>query len=125
MNWSLVPLMLGSIALGWLGWWLVGVLGPVLGLIEPPTWFSLTGGLAFIVGAIGFLGTVWYVLRPQVQVAPGDTSYRADGWVRVIEAGGYAVSAAISRVQSGLLATYVLGSIVTVAIVLLVRVALR
>jgi NADH-quinone oxidoreductase subunit L len=124
MNWSLVPLMLGALTLGY-PWW-VGWLPAQLGVTEPlPPLLSPTGGLAFILGATGFLVTAWYVLRPQTVLVAKPTSYLPDRWVRVIADGGYAVSEAFSRVQSGLLATYAFASIVTVAVVLLVRVSLR
>jgi hypothetical protein len=128
MNWALVPLMVGSIVLGWLGWtgWLPNVLAGPLGGVEPQAaLLSPTGGLAFILGAIGFLGAAWYVQRPSAALAPTETTYRADAWVRVIATGGYAVSAAFSRLQSGLLARYAFGSVVAVAIILLVRVSIR
>lgn len=126
MNWSLVPLMLGAILLGWAGPWLATALAGPLGTIEPlPPILNLTGGLAFILGAIGFLGAAWFVQRPEAQLARGETSYRADTWVRAIAAGGYAVSDWVSHLQSGLLALYAFGSIVAGAIILLVRVAIR
>jgi NADH-quinone oxidoreductase subunit L len=128
MNWSLVPLMLGSIGLGWLGW--VGWLGAALGdTVSPaevrPALLSPTGGLAFILGAIGFLGAIWYVLRPRTVIAAGATSYQPDGWVQAIANAGYAVSAGVSRVQSGLLVRYAFGTLIGIAIILLVRVAVR
>jgi len=52
------------------------------------------------------------------------TSYRPDRWVRVVAEGGYAVAAAVARVQTGLLAAYAFGTLLTIAIVLLVRVSL-
>lgn len=124
MNWSLVPLMVGAIVLGWLGW--TGLLqsaldGTVPSMALPPL-LNLTGGLAFILGAIGFLGAAWFVLRPRAALARGETSYRADAWVRAIAAGGYAVSDAFSRAQSGLLVRYAFGSVVAAAIILFVRV---
>jgi NADH-quinone oxidoreductase subunit L len=125
MNWALVPLMIGAIVLGWLGWWLESTLGPAVPSVGLPPILTPTGGLAFILGAIGFLGAAWYVQRPTAALAPTETSYRADVWVRVIANGGYAVSAAFSRLQSGLLARYAFGSIVAVAIILLVRVSIR
>ena len=116
--------MLGALTLGW-PWW-VGWLPAELGVTEPlPPLLSPTGGLAFILGATGFLVTTWYVLRPQTVLVARPTSYLPDRWVRVIADGAYAVSGALSRVQSGLLATYAFASILTVAVVLLVRVSLR
>ncbi|TME29432.1 MAG: NADH-quinone oxidoreductase subunit L, partial [Chloroflexi bacterium] len=54
MNWSIVPLMLGSIVLGYLGNWLRTVLSGPLGPMEPlPPVLNLTGGLAFTLGALG------------------------------------------------------------------------
>jgi hypothetical protein len=129
MNWSLVPLMLGSIGLGWLG--LVGWLGFALGdTVSPsevrPELFTLIGGVAFTLGIIGFLGAVfWYVFRPRTVIAAGETSYRPDAWVRAIADGGYAIADGLSRVQSGLLVRYVFGSLVGVAIILLVRMFVR
>ena len=128
MNGSLVPLMLGSLGLGWLGWlgWLAAALAGTAGPAEvrPPI-LSLTGGVAFILGGVGFLGAVWYVLRPRAVVAAGETSYRPDPWVQVIADVGYAVSEGVSRVQSGLLVRYAFGSLIGIAIILLVRVAVR
>jgi NADH-quinone oxidoreductase subunit L len=125
MNWSLVPLMVGSIVLGWFGYWLAGALAGPLGSVQTPTPpLTLVGGVAFILGAIGFLGATWYVLRPQMLLPASVTSYRPDRWVRVIAEGGYAVAAAVARVQTGLLAAYAFGTLLTIAIVLLVRVSL-
>jgi len=124
MNWSLVPLMIGSIVLGWAGYWLAGALAGPLGSVQtPPPPLTLVGGVAFILGAIGFLVAAWYVLRPQMVLPATITSYRPDRWVRVIAEGGYAVAAAVSRVQTGLLAMYALVSLLAVAIILLVRVS--
>jgi len=126
MNWSIVPLMLGSIVLGYLGNWLRTVLSGPLGPMEPlPPVLNLTGGLAFTLGALGFVVAVWYVRRPEYAAAPGETSYRADAWVRAIADAGYAASASLSRIQSGVLTRYVFGSVVAVAAILLIRVSLR
>jgi NADH-quinone oxidoreductase subunit L len=128
MNWSLIPLMAGSIGLGWIGWvgFLPAALAGPLGGIQPlPPLLNLTGGLAFIVGAVGFLGTAWYVQRPEQALAHTETSYRPDLWVRAIADAGYAVATGTSRLQSGLLARYAFGSILAIAIILLMRVALR
>ena len=128
MNWSLVPLMLGAVLLGWVGWlgWLPSVLaGPLGGIEKLPPLLNLTGGLAFILGGVGFLGAAWYVQRPQAVLVPGETSYRADVWVRAIADAGYATALGFSRLQSGLLARYAFGSLIAVAAILLIRVAVR
>lgn len=128
MNWSLVPLMVGAVLLGWVGWlgWLPSALeGPLGGIETLPPLLNLTGGLAFILGAVGFLAAAWYVQRPQAVLAPGDTSYRADAWVRAIADGGYAAALGFSRLQSGLLARYAFGSLIAVAVVVLVRLVAR
>ncbi len=126
MNWSLVPLMIGSIVLGWAGYWLATVLAGPLGSVQtPPPPLTVVGGVAFILGAIGFLGAVWYVLRPQMLLPASVTSYRPDRWVRAIADGGYAVAGAVSRAQTGLLAMYASVTLLAVAIVLLVRVGVR
>jgi NADH-quinone oxidoreductase subunit L len=127
MNWALVPLMVGSIVLGWLGWigWLPNVLTSV-GLPDahatPPT---VLGALAFVLGAIGFVASAWYVQRPQYAGAPTATSYRADAWVRGIAEAGYAVAGGLSRIQSGLLARYAFGSVLAVAVILVARLSAR
>ena len=125
MNWSLVPLMLGAIVLGWAGWWLESTLTGVVPSEGLPPILSPTGGLAFILGAVGFVGAAWYVQRPTAVLARGETSYRADMWVRAIADSGYVLSAGFSRMQSGLLARYAFGSVIAVAIILIVRVNLR
>jgi hypothetical protein len=128
MNWSLVPLMVGSIVLGWFGTWLATALTGPLGSFQPPAplpALTVTGGIAFILGAVGFVATAWYVLRPQILLARTVTSYRPDRWVRALADGGYAVAAAVSRLQTGLLATYAVATLLTIAVVLLVRVSLR
>jgi NADH-quinone oxidoreductase subunit L len=127
MNWSLVPLMIGALLLGWVGWlgWLPVALASALGGIEPlPPLLNLTGGLAFILGAVGFLVSAWYVQRPRAAEAPVDLGYRPDAWVRAIAGAGYAVADSLSRLQSGLLARYVFGSIIAVTAILLLRVSL-
>src|SRR2546421_4501763 len=126
MTWSIVPLRVGSVVLGWAGYWLRTVLEGRRGTIEPlPPLLNLTGGLAFILGAVGFVGAAWYVRRPTYAAAPTETSYRADAWVRAIAEAGYAATGALARVQSGVLSRYAFGSIVAVALILLVRVSLR
>jgi NADH-quinone oxidoreductase subunit L len=128
MNWSLIPLMLASLSVGWLagiGWLPAVLAGPLNGVASLPPALSGIGGLAFALGGAGFLGTAWYVQRPQAALAPTPTSYRADRWVRVIADGGYAVSDALSRVQSGLLVRYAFGSIVAVAVIVLLRIGIR
>jgi NADH:ubiquinone oxidoreductase subunit 5 (subunit L)/multisubunit Na+/H+ antiporter MnhA subunit len=126
MNWSIVPLMIGSVVLGWAGYWLRTALEGPLGPIEPlPPLLNLTGGLAFVLGAAGFVGAAWYVRRPSYVAAPTETSYRADAWVRAIADAGYAATGALARVQSGVLPRYAFGSILAVALILLVRVSVR
>src|SRR6266851_1246225 len=64
MNWSLVPLMVGAIAFGWLGSWLQATLAAPLGEIEalPPP-IDPRGLLAFALGAVGFGLAWWYFTR--------------------------------------------------------------
>ena len=71
------------------------------------------------------MGAARYVQRPTAALAGGETSYRADVWVRAIADSGYVLSGGFSRLQSGLLARYAFGSVIAVAIILLVRVNLR
>ena len=98
--------------------------GPLGSVQSPPPPLTLVGGVAFILGAIGFLAAAWYVLRPQMVLPETITSYRPDGWVRAIAEGGYAVAGAVSRVQTGLLAMYACATLLAIAIILLVRVSL-
>jgi NADH-quinone oxidoreductase subunit L len=125
MNWSLVPLMVGAIAFGWLGGWLQARLaGPVGDTEVLPGLITPVGLLAFVLGAAGFAIAWWYFTqRPEAAVAgaPAEPSYRAPGWVRAIADVGYAVSEALSRVQSGRLPQYALGSFIGLALIVLVR----
>ena len=134
MNWSLVPLMVGAIAFGWLGSWLQATLAPPLGEIEalpPPT--DPRGLLAFALGAVGFGLAWWYFTRsaeavamaPGQPVVEGEPTYRAAGWVSVLADAGYAVARSLSRVQSGGLPRYAMGSFIGLALILLVREAIR
>jgi NADH-quinone oxidoreductase subunit L len=128
MNWSLVPLMVGSVVFGYLGTFLIGRLGEVLGDIEPlPSPLNVTGLAAFALGAIGFAIACWYSMR-QPAAAPArasDTSYRAAGWVSALADAGYAVSKAVSHVQTGLLPRYAFGSVLAVAVILFARTLAR
>src|SRR5713226_7336442 len=74
MNWSLVPLMVGAIAFGWLGSWLQATLAPALGETEAlPALIDPRGLLAFALGALGFGLAWWYFTRraEAVAMAPG------------------------------------------------------
>jgi len=132
MNWSLVPLMVGAIAFGWLGVWLQGMLAAPLGEIEalPPP-IDPRGLLAFALGAVGFGLAWWYFTRRGEAVAPRqpeearEPSYRAAGWVTVLADAGYAVARGLSRVHSGGLPRYALGSFIGLALIVLVREAVR
>jgi NADH-quinone oxidoreductase subunit L len=129
MNWSLVPLMIGAIAFGYVGDWLREHLGGLVGETEPlPSPLDPRGLLAFALGAAGFAIAWWYAIRRPAAAAAGapvETSYAAAAWVRAIAEAGYAVSSRLSRVQSGALATYVLSSFIGLGVVLLIREALR
>jgi NADH-quinone oxidoreductase subunit L len=136
MNWSLVPLMVGAIAFGWLGSWLQAALAPTLGEIEAlPAPIDPRGLLAFALGAVGFGLAWWYFTRRAEAVAPAlgqpaedrQPTYRATAWVSVLADMGYAVARSLSRVHSGGLPRYALGSFIGLAVILLamVRVAMR
>jgi NADH-quinone oxidoreductase subunit L len=129
MNWALVPLMLGSIAFGWLGSLLIARLSGTIPVPEePPRTISPEGLIAFVLGAVGFAIAWWLTQRqPRPVAAPAgaDTTYRAAGWVAAIATLGYATAAAVSRAQSGLLARYAFGSFIALAAILLLRVGLR
>lgn len=129
MNFALVPLMIGSLVLGYLGGFLNTRLEPVFGTPEPlPGLISMPGLIAFALGAIGFAVSYMRVTRePSTAASPAyaEPSYRAAPWVGAIAGAGYAVSRGLARVQSGALATYVLGSFLGLALILLVRETLR
>src|SRR5258708_5334600 len=134
MNWSLVPLMVGAIAFGWLGSWLQATLAPALGETDAlPALIDPRGLLAFALGALGFGLAWWYFTRRAEAVAPAlrppdedrAPSYGAARWVSVLADAGYWASRSLSRVQSGGLPRYALGSFIGLALVLLVREAIR
>jgi NADH-quinone oxidoreductase subunit L len=124
MNWSLVPLMVGAVAFGYLGTWLQARLAAPsdeLDLLPGP--ITPIGLIAFALGAIGFGIAWWYATRraEAVAPAPSEPSYAAAGWVHAIAEVGYAVSDGLRRVQSGALATYAFGSFLALAIIMLAR----
>jgi NADH-quinone oxidoreductase subunit L len=135
MNWSLVPLAVGAIAFGYLGTWLQARLAAPLGQIEAlPSPVDPRGLVAFALGAIGFGLAWWYFtrraqavldMRPAAEVVEAAPTYRAAGWVRAIADAGYALADGLSRVHSGALPRYALGSFLGLAIILLVRVVVR
>jgi NADH:ubiquinone oxidoreductase subunit 5 (subunit L)/multisubunit Na+/H+ antiporter MnhA subunit len=133
MNWSLLPLIFGSITFGYLGGLLRTLMEPTLGEIEPlPGPLTVVGLVAFALGAIGFGAAWWFtVQRPRLQPAVAQSaaedqpSYRAAGWVRAIADLGSAISLAFSHLQSGLLARYAVGSLAGLAIVVLVALVAR
>ena len=128
MNWSLVPLMVGSVVSGYLGNGLIDRLSGPAGVIEPlPPLLNVTGGIAFILGAAGFLFSIWYFSRPPrvVEAPAGEPSYRADGWVGAIARAGYGVAGGLSQIQSGVLPRYALGTLAGLAIILIARVVVR
>ncbi|MGI9146352.1 MAG: NADH-quinone oxidoreductase subunit 5 family protein [Chloroflexota bacterium] len=127
MNWSLVPLMGGAIAFGYLGLWLKDRLATVLDTAEGlPGPITPIGLAAFVLGAIGFGLACWYFGR---QPAPAqdvrEPTYRPDGWVRAIAEAGYATANGLSRIQSGVLPRYALGSLMGLAIIVLARLVVR
>jgi NADH-quinone oxidoreductase subunit L len=134
MNWSLVPLMIGAIAFGWLGSWLQTRLAAPLGEIEalPPP-IDPRGLLAFALGAVGFGLAWWYFTRRASAGAPvlgqlapePEPTYGAAAWVGVLAEAGYAVARGLSRVHSGGLPRYALGSFIGLALIVLVREAIR
>jgi hypothetical protein len=112
-----------------LGGALIGRLSGPIGSIEPlPSPFAVTGWIAFLLGALGFLGAYWYALR-EPGAAPARaaaTSYAAAGWVSAIARGGYAVADdLVARAQSGVLPLYAFGSLLAVAVVLFLREVVR
>jgi NADH-quinone oxidoreductase subunit L len=133
MNWALVPLMVGAIGLGYPGGWLQTQLGSVLGDTEAlPGLITPIGLLAFALGAIGFGLAWWYfvarvpaaaIARPSAEVE--QPSYRPDAWVRAIAEAGSAAAGAGSRLQSGEMARYALGSFIGLAIIIVARVVAR
>jgi NADH-quinone oxidoreductase subunit L len=126
MNWALLPLMFGAITFGWLGPWLMQRLDGTVPAEQLPPPITPEGLLAFALGVIG-VSFAWWLSRPGERAAPvaGETSYRADSWVGSLANLGYAASAAVARMQSGLLARYAFGSFIAIAAVLLLRMTIR
>jgi len=127
MNWALLPLMFGAITFGWLGPWLMQHLDGTVPAEQLPPPITPEGLLAFALGVIG-ASFAWWLSRPGERAAPaaaGETMYRADSWVRSLANLGYAASAAVSRIQSGVLPRYAFGSFIAIAAVLLFRVTVR
>jgi NADH-quinone oxidoreductase subunit L len=129
MNWSLVPLMVGAIAFGYLGSWLqVRLAGPVPDHEALPGPITPIGLAAFALGAVGFVVAWWYVTRRAEAAAvsgPAEPSYRAPAWVGAIADAGYAIARGLSRAHSGALANYALGSFLGLSVLLLVRVLVQ
>jgi len=128
MNWSLVPLMVGSIAFGWMGGWLASRLDGPAGHIEViPTLIGLTpaGLAAFALGAVGFAFAWWYFARRPSPVPGVEPEYRAAPWVAAIATLGYSVAGWLSRVHNGVLPRYALGSLLAFGVVVLARVLVR
>jgi NADH-quinone oxidoreductase subunit L len=128
MNWSLVPLMVGATVFGYFGGPLRGALASVLGDSEGlPGPITLVGLAAFGLGAVGFSAACWYFTRPAATAEDerGEPSYQSDGWVTAIAAAGYAAAQGLSKIQSGILPRYALGSLVGLAIIVLARVVAR
>jgi len=122
--------MVGAISFGWFGVSLANALAGTLDTVEHvPGIFELSvqGGIAFALGALGFVAAWWYTTqRPISAAAPaiGDDSYRAATWVAAIADAGYATSRWLVRVHSGLLPRYAFASFVALAAIVLLRVVL-
>jgi NADH-quinone oxidoreductase subunit L len=140
MLWSLVPLALGAIFLGYIEWpvpILSNVLGDTVGeaeVVQP----SLMGLIAGALGLAGF-GLAYWNARAKwsERPVPARATAVADatdaegvvaaeppiGWVEVLANGSYGLARAFAGIQSGHLGRYMLVTVLGIAAILLITLA--
>jgi len=133
MYWSLVPLAIGALFLGYLEWpvpLLSNLLGGVLGEVEPVQ-PSVMGIIAGAFGLVGFALAGWW-WRPKAAVVPARAAVAHGddvegsvvqeppiGWVEVLAGASYGLARAFANVQSGRLGRYMLVTVLGIAAILL------
>jgi hypothetical protein len=142
MYWSLVPLALGALFLGYLEWpvpLLSRTLHDVIGEAEPVT-PSLMGLIAGALGLAGFGLMAWrsqpatvpavtHAAGFQAGTAHGDDVEGAAaqeppiGWVEVLAGASYGIARLFTGVQSGHLGRYMLVTVLGLAVILLLTLA--
>ncbi len=126
MDWALIPLMIASIAAGYLAWpsaWLQHLLAPAVGETEVLNPFNPMGFVAMGLGIVGFAIAGWLQMRPAREpVSIEAATPVAAPWVSATANGGYVVARWFANVQSGRLPLYALGSVGALAILLIARV---
>ncbi|MCC7370155.1 MAG: NADH-quinone oxidoreductase subunit L [Chloroflexi bacterium] len=134
MLWSLVPLAIGAVVLGYLEWpapLLSNLLRGTAGEAEAIHFPTLIGLIPGVLGLAGFFIAGW---RPSAQPVAATASAHAGehyveplepgvGWADWAADGSYAVAGAVARFQSGHLGRYILISVLGVAVILLVTLA--
>ncbi|MFN8632811.1 MAG: NADH-quinone oxidoreductase subunit L [Chloroflexota bacterium] len=133
MLWPLVPLAIGAIFLGYLGWplpLLANVLGETVGEAETIQFPSVMGLAAGALGIAGFALMAWRT-EPARVVVPSPAEAHADeghhvealepnvGWSDWAAERSYDVAGVVAGVQSGHLGRYILVSVLGLAIILL------
>jgi len=124
MLWSLVPLGLGAVFLGYWEWpshGLSNVLGATVGHAEPVHFSSLVGIIAAGLGLAGFALSYWNARGRQV-TQPGQAA-ESGGWVGAVGDLGLGISRGLAGIQSGQLHRYLLISILGLALILLASLA--
>jgi len=140
MLWPLVPLAIGAIFLGYIGWpvpILANILGDTVGeadVVQP----SLMGVIAGALGLAGFGLAYWnarakWSERPvPARVAASARATDAEGaaaleppigWVEALANGSYGLARAFANVQSGHLGRYMLVTVLGIAAILLITLA--
>jgi NADH-quinone oxidoreductase subunit L len=135
MNWALVPLMVFSVVAGYLAWpgeWLQHTLAFALqhpggeadaGHVNP---LGATGLFAFTLGLGGFLLAAWAVQRsPKELPSAADDATVRGSWVRATGDLAAGMARGVSALHNGMLLRYAFGSLVAVALILLVRLVVQ
>ena len=119
MLWSLVPLAVGALLLGYLEWprgVLSGVLGETVGHAEVVHFPSLLG---FFAGALGLAGFAMAARRDRAAARLPAPAVEEGGWVGAVGALGTGLSTRLVTLHSGRLGRYALVSVLGIALVLL------
>jgi NADH:ubiquinone oxidoreductase subunit 5 (subunit L)/multisubunit Na+/H+ antiporter MnhA subunit len=120
MTWSLLPLALGAIFLGyweWPGHGLANVLAGTAGRAEAVHFPSALGTFAALLGLAGFAIAYWQARERKV-AEPAPT-VEGGGWVGALGDMSLGISRGLAAVQTGRLHRYLLISILGISLVLL------
>ncbi|MGH2363298.1 MAG: NADH-quinone oxidoreductase subunit 5 family protein [Chloroflexota bacterium] len=116
MAWSLLPLAAGALLFGYTQWpegGLARALGPLLGAVETQPLFTVQGGLAVLLGVVGFVGAgLWSMRQAMPERAPGS------GWVRWASDASLALAGGFASAQNGRLGRYAVITVLGFAAIL-------